>query len=249
MTTRLLLNIGNTHTQLQVRDGVAGGEVVTFPTCEWQQSEDLPVSVRSHAAASCGVACVVPAVIPILRRHFPADQLVCITSADVSGLDFSCVDASTIGADRLANAMAAVDLFGAPVVVLDCGTAITVEAIDQARRFRGGAILPGRRMLRQALYRQTAQLPDVPMQETQPPALGDSTAAAIVAGVDLGILGAVDRLLESTCRELGIPTCPIVVTGGDAGYFKREFPDVVAAPPEFTLHGIAKIMEYPPAEG
>lgn len=245
MKNRILLNIGNTHSQFAARGEGNGirGEAVTFPTRVWDEAPGLPQMIQPYAECEFAVACVVPAVADILRRELPADKLHCITAHDVRGLDFSRVDSTTLGADRLANAVAAVDRYGVPVIVLDCGTAITIETIDCKRRFRGGAIMPGRRMLRRALRRDTAQLPEAPMQRRRPPAIGKTTEQAMLSGIDVGVLGAVGHLVQCIRDELHEAACRTVVTGGDAEFFVEHLPGLQAADKALTLHGIATIMD------
>jgi type III pantothenate kinase len=118
---------------------------------------------------------------------------------------------------------------------------MTTVAVDGRRRFRGGAILPGRRLLRLALHEHTAQLPEVALQERCPAAIGANTQDAIVAGVDMGIAGAVQFLLENTRAELEASSCPVLVTGGDAAYFLASISDLMSTPPDFVLRGLARI--------
>jgi type III pantothenate kinase len=130
---------------------------------------------------------------------------------------------------------------GGPILVLDCGTAITTEALAAGNIFRGGAILPGRRLLRQALHDHTAQLPLVPLGDAAPPALGRNTREAILAGTDAAVLGAVRHLILASRGELGAPDCPVLAVGGDAAYFARHLPEVQAGPGDFTLRGLRTV--------
>ena len=139
-----LCNIGNTHTTACFWDGKTMRELFSVPTGEFKP-QMLPADI-SVAAAS-----VVPAVRKLISE-VRSDVFWVSSSSCGSVLDFSMVDASTLGADRVANAAALTEFFPLPALVLDCGTAITIEIVDEKRRFRGGAIAPGRTLMRKALF-------------------------------------------------------------------------------------------------
>jgi type III pantothenate kinase len=232
----ILLNIGNTNCQIcRLDDSGDLGEIHTVPTSVLPET---PLLAELAVFPGLG-ACVVPGARALLSEQFP--NLRFLALADVPFVDFSLVDPSTLGADRLANLAAAADL-GGPRIVLDCGTAITTEVLDERCRFRGGAILPGRRLLRQALHDHTAQLPLVPLGDRAPSALGPNTSAAILAGTDAAVLGAVAHLLERSRREMGVPDCPVLAVGGDAPYFVRNLSGIAAGPPDFTLRGLRAVI-------
>jgi len=234
---RFLLNIGNTHTQI-ARDDASGIELlVTLPTADLLQLGNLLLLDQQGANWSAKAACVVPAVQQLLQKRYPG-QILFISSVSYPEIDFSRYDVRTLGADRMANAAAAYSLATGPVLVLDCGTCVTSEAIDAEGVFRGGAILPGRAMSRRSLAAFTAQLPEIPMQQECPPPLGLTTAAAIAAGVDLGIIGAVRQIIDQTRQVPGLHQSRIIAVGGDAAYFMQNIPGLEAGPDAFTLRGI-----------
>jgi len=237
----IVVNIGNTHSELALATA-SGLDLHAIVATE--DFADDPGSVPLLAArptAKLFVACVVPEAAQALRSVFSDDRLMFLNAADVTGIEFLGFSADTLGADRVANAVGIVEVTNPPVVVLDCGTAITSEAVDRQRRFRGGVILPGRRMQRRALHDLTAQLPDVELTPRPFPALGTDTDASIRAGVDLGVLGAVERILTDSRRELGDAECPVFVTGGDAAFFLEHLSDVKPAPAHLTLLGLRRV--------
>ncbi len=237
----LVLNIGNTHTQVAlVRDGRLG-PVRCLPTDLLTTGGASCSCLAEHAGLPCLAACVVPAAARELERSRFSPKLRFLRADMVTELDFSGVDVSTLGADRVANAVAGLELTDPPFLVLDCGTAITSEVVDGSFRFRGGIIAPGRRLQRRALRDYTGQLPDVPLQHELPGPLGTKTVGAIVAGIDLGLLGLVERIVADTRRELGAPALTVLVAGGDAPYFLRHLSGLKATPQDFTLRGLARI--------
>ena len=237
----ILLNIGNTHTQMARAEGGRIGPVTRLTTAELLAAGTKTGLLADQPRLPVVAACVVPHAAACLREQWPERRLVLADTDAVKEFDFSPMKARNIGADRLMNAVAALELFTPPFIVLDCGTALSSVAVDEARRFRGGAILPGRKMLRLALHEHTAQLPEVPLQDSLPAAIGTCTEEAILAGTDLAVIGAVQFVLENIRAELGAPDCPVAVTGGDAMFFLAAIPNLTVAPPDFTLRGLARL--------
>ncbi len=152
-------------------------------------------------------------------------------------------DGQRIGADRLVGAFAALRLHGAPVIVVDLGTATTVDAVGPEGSFRGGAIAVGAELGIAALASGTAQLPRVPLG-LPGRAVGRDTAEAMVSGAVIGHVGAVRELVTRMTDELteGAATRPTVVaTGGlSAALWATLLSDVVdVIDPRLTLKGLA----------
>lgn len=248
----LLLNIGNTRTQIALWRGEKMRVLDTPGTESWLDAgAPMPDGIAAHETLQCFAACVVPRARVILRQQFEADQL-SFMDANLAGgmLDFSQVDPHTIGADRIANAAAVVALGLIPAVIVDCGTAVTLEVIDAEGRFLGGAILPGRALQRRALHRHTGQLPEVAMAQDLIVPPGRDTASAIRFGVDNGLLGTVEHLIgesllaladEDGDGENNAPPVNVLCTGGDAEFFCRHVPILRHAPENLTLRGLAAI--------
>jgi len=224
----LLLDVGNTATRIALWDGKKIGAIRRIPTADLTSAQ-LPPGIPLAGA------CVVP---DAWKRLETDDRPRFRLSADNCGnlLDFSRMDASTLGADRIANAIALAETFPLPGAVIDCGTAITMELVDAERRFLGGAILPGRNLLRRALFSGTAQLPELPLANDIPDAPGTNTCSAMKLGMDRGSIGAVREMLAVAEKFLGSFT--LVFTGGDAPFFAKAFPEAVLAPEDFTLQGV-----------
>ncbi len=122
----------------------------------------------------------------------------------------------TIGADRLANAAAAVALYGPPAIVVDFGTAVTFDVISPAGTYAGGVIAPGLNAMTDYLHKRTALLPRVVLREPRQ-AIGRSTAEAMRSGAIYGYRGLVSEILRQLLKE--IPSkfqTPLIATGGDA---------------------------------
>lgn len=223
----ILLDIGNTHSRIARYDGSKITVLRTLRSCDLDIS-DIPEDPEGIWGAS-----VVPAVAAKVK-----EKVKFITVADAGKiLDFSCVDSSTLGADRIANAVAALD-HGVPALVLDCGSAVTIELVDKEKRFIGGAIAPGRKLLRQTLHCNTAQLPEIPLSGRLPVFPGPNTVEALRFGIDRGAVGAARELIGACEKCYG--KFNKIVTGGDAEFFALAL-DLPIAPADFTLRGILRI--------
>jgi len=178
-----------------------------------------------------------------LTTCFSAEKCHFITADSAESiLDFSQVQSASLGADRIANAVAAATEFPPPVVVVDCGTAITIEAVDEQRRFHSVAIMPGRVLQRKALHQFTGKLPLANMPDTPPRILAETTENAICNGCDRGVLGAINAMLDSLITPLEFENARILITGGDGAfvvkYLKKQQKNCTHHP-LLTLQGIA----------
>ena len=223
---KYLLNIGNTHTTLAQYDPLRGISLLqTFYTENFSQS-DLPAGEISAIT-----------VVPKFRKELTGKNIFFLDASNSCGkVDFTCVDCSTLGADRVANAEALAAFYPLPGIVLDCGTAITMELVDAEGIFRGGAIAPGRSLMRRSLFAGTAQLPDIPLSRNIPSDIGAGTRNTISFGIDCGCIGMVKEYIRIAREKHHIRS--IVLTGGDAKFFYPALPEAVLAPLDFTYHRI-----------
>ena len=239
MSGTFFLNIGNTHAQVAT---LANGKLkllATHETC----SLDATIPQFEEYPDAHGIAvCVVPPLRERLQAQYPS-RLRFLSWQDFKMLDFSLVDTSTLGLDRIANAAAAFSLAGGPAIVVDCGTCLNTVVVDGDGRFLGGAILPGRRMMRRALHEYTAQLPMLELRGNLPLPIGCNTLDAMAAGTDLAGVGALRELISRTQQQVQ-GKYKVFATGGDASYFLRALPEMLdAAPPLLTLLGVKLAWE------
>lgn len=146
-----------------------------------------------------------------------------------------------IGQDRLLNAAAAYDTLKQTCVVIDAGTAMTVDFIDGAGTFHGGAIAPGANMMLESLHGGTSQLPEVRLVKPDEP-IGHSTAQAMLTAVYYGMRGMVRELVEQYAEIAG--AFPMVVaTGGDAAFLFEDDDLVDRVVEDLTLQGMAVTLQ------
>jgi type III pantothenate kinase len=148
----------------------------------------------------------------------------------------------TLGMDRLAAAVGARELFpDRDLLVIDAGTAITLDLIEANGTFSGGNISPGLRSRFRALHEFTQKLPLIE-ESDQWPLIGQSTEEAIRAGVINGIIFELDGMIDQLKKKY--PNIQPVLTGGDAGFFERRLKNPIFVKFEITLIGLNRILEY-----
>ena len=141
-----------------------------------------------------------------------------------------------VGADRIINAVAGLERYGAPVIIVDFGTATTFDVVVDDRRYVGGAILPGIQASMEALFERAALLSRVELRK--PPALiGQNTERMVQSGFYYGFLGQMEGILTRMIAELG-GTVHVVATGGLAGRIAGESELVNVVEPDLTLIGL-----------
>ena len=146
-----------------------------------------------------------------------------------------------VGADRIVNGVAAFARFGGPVIVVDFGTATTIDVIDASGSYLGGAIAPGVETSAEALFTKAARLSKV---DLEPPSavIGTNTRMSVQAGLLLGEAAMVDGLVRRTWTELGTET-PVIATGGLAERMAALCETITAVDMDLTLDGLRMIYE------
>jgi len=161
--------------------------------------------------------------------------------SSVRSLPIRYHDRTAVGADRLANAVAARDLYGTPAIVVDLGTATTFDCISQQGAYLGGAIAPGVMTSAEELFRRAARIPRVELRRPSR-ALGRNTEEALQAGVLWGAAGQVDALVRRLALEMkGTPH--VIATGGLAAVIAPECETINRVDETLTLKGMARIWE------
>jgi type III pantothenate kinase len=144
----------------------------------------------------------------------------------------------SLGADRLANAVAAAELYGCPAIVVDFGTAATFDVVSEGRRYIGGVIAPGLEAMTNFLYQRTALLPRLSLKEPQR-AIGKSTVEAMRSGAVFGYRGLVREILARIQAEQFLRKKVVVVaTGGYARLLARQMPEIAVTHLHLTLEGL-----------
>ena len=151
-------------------------------------------------------------------------------------------DPAQVGQDRLVNAVAARTRYGAPVLILDFGTAITVDLVSARGAYEGGMIAPGLEISLEALATRAALLPRIELAAPRT-VLGRDTAASILSGVVYGYGALCDGLVTKLKTAAKIRRAPVVATGGHAAFIAPYCRTVTDVNPTLTLDGLALMAE------
>jgi type III pantothenate kinase len=264
--TVLLADVGNTRIKLAVLSDhgidAASGGVRRLPTVAKRQDLDSHGFRPANLENWLNQAAPSSAVVLVASVHDAAAARLEAAIAELSAtrhrvlrqrriqhrdlpLEVLVDEPHKVGIDRLAAAAAAgvVRRPGSGAIIVDCGTAATVDLVSSAGGFLGGAILPGPTLMARALAEGTSRLPAVAALEQQTPPMmpGRSTQEAIAAGIGWGIRGAIARLVEEARASLGAEA-DVILTGGWRGAVRDVLPGAIELP-ELVLAGIAMAAE------
>jgi type III pantothenate kinase len=239
----LLFDIGNTNTHLGLANAHRVVRQVDIPTagrfdntvCS-RLSKFVGIT-RIEGVAMCSV---VPKATPHVRhavRRLWSLECLELTPKTLHGVGIDYPKPNTIGPDRLANAVAARHHFGAPVVVVDFGTAVTFDVVNARGNYVGGIIAPGLAAMTDYLHEKTALLPRIRIHEFKR-AIGKSTEEAMLVGAVHGYRGLIHGLLAELKRELKARHLPVVATGGYAKLIAAKLPEISRVEPNLTLEGL-----------
>jgi len=159
-----------------------------------------------------------------------------------TGMPIAYDNPHEVGADRIVNAVAALERFGGPVVVVDFGTATTIDVITAAGAYAGGAIAPGVETSAEALFARAARLSKVDL-EAPDHVIGTNTRESMQAGLMLGEAAMIDGLVRRVWSELGVESCTVVATGGLAERMAPLCETVSDVDADLTLRGLMLVYE------
>ena len=156
-----------------------------------------------------------------------------------TGLNILMDNPGKLGADLVVNAVAGLNYYGAPIILIDMGTATTISVVDDKKNYIGGMILPGVKVSLDSLVNRTSQLPRISL-EAPKKIIGRNTIECMKSGIVMGQAACLDGMIERIFDELGYEA-PVVATGGLSGsivpYCKKE----IISDNELTLKGLGII--------
>lgn len=243
----LLLDIGNTNTHVGLAHGDRIIRQADIPTKSTESgvAARLKKFVGARPIKGAALCSVVPAATKpsceIVSALFGVSPLI-LSQATMRLVGIDYPRPATIGPDRLANAIAAKHFFGAPAVVVDFGTAVTFDVVDNYGNYVGGIIAPGLASMTDYLHERTALLPRIRIFEVKR-AVGKSTKEAMRIGAVHGYRGLIRELLAELRAELKAPHLPVIATGGYSRLISSKLPEISAVNPLLTLEGLRLLWE------
>ncbi len=239
----LLFDIGNTHTHIGLADEKRVLKQTDISTLTWfgGGAAALVKKFTGKNKITGAILCsVVPRATPLVKKFVRAAWKVNaleLNPTTIRGVGIDYPKPNSIGPDRLANAVAAKNCFGAPVVVVDFGTAVTFDVVNAKGNYVGGIIAPGLAAMTNYLHEKTALLPKIEIREVKS-VVGKSTEHAMLVGAVHGYRGLIRGLIGELKDELKIKKLPVVATGGYAKLIAAKLPEISAVAPDLTLEGL-----------
>lgn len=256
----LVIDIGNTNTVIGIYDKKnlkARFRVAT----ELKSTSDQLVAtlfnmfmihdIRIEDIEDTIISCVVPDVLynweSANRKLFDKDAKA-VDYDTYTGITIDYENSSEVGADRIVDAVAAYELYGGPSVVVDMGTAITLDVITSDGRYLGGSIAPGIRIAQDGLFGKTAKLPKIELKQPTT-AITESTSEAINAGIVIGYIGMIDKLIETIedeiveRLEIDKSEINVIATGGFSELISQSSKYINTIEPDLMLEGLRIIYE------
>ncbi len=251
----LVVDVGNTNMVFGIYDGEVLKGSFRLKTDAHRTSDEMGLLVSSYfgrfaidpsLVEDVIIASVVPQVMHSLGnamvKYFGRKPMVIDGDVDPAlPYDVEKSD-ERLGPDRAVAALAAIHKYGAPLVVLDFGTATTVDAISREGAYLGGCITTGVRISADALYQKASMLPNIELAVPQK-VIGTTAVAQIQAGVMLGYVGTVEYLIGRTKEEMGYPAeeIQVVATGGLAQEIATYSPMIDMVDSSLILEGLRMI--------
>ena len=249
----LAVDIGNTNITLGVfkDDGLAAKWRIATDASRLADEYALMVNqllpyrglspTEVSAVALCSVVPpLTPTFVELCRAHFGVDPLV-VGAGTRTGVKILYDNPRDVGADRIADAAAALHLYGGPAIVVDMGTATVFDAISKKGEYLGGAIAPGLSVASDALFHSTSMLRRVDLA-TPPQAIGKNTVHAIQSGLVLGSAEMVRGMVARFDKELGGGS-KVIGTGGLAALVERVASIFDVVNEDLTLAGLKLIHQ------
>lgn len=257
----LAIDVGNTNLVLALADG-SGANELGYEIISRHRIETRAVTCGNSCEAAIREAlgpaldhvedAIIASVVPDVTAAV-TEAMTSITGAAPlvvgdQGVDLGIavnIDVpAQAGADRLVNAVGARVRHDVPAILLDFGTATTLDLVNAEGGYEGGIIAPGVALSIEALERAAAQLPRLELHSfgDDLPVLGKNTVAAMESGVFWGYVGMIEGLLQRLREEQGEgQMLPAIATGGLAGLFAEHLPGITAVDPDLTVRGLFEI--------
>lgn len=249
----LVIDVGNSHTVLGLYEGTSLEGQWRVGTNNYRTGDELRILftmlLRAEGVEPASITgCCISSVVPDLNM---ALQEVCGAAFGLTplmvgpgvktGLQLQCDNPKEVGADRIVNAVGALEEYEGALIIVDFGTALTFDAVTAKAEWCGGAIVPGVQLSAEALFEHCAKLPRVEISKP-PSVIGRDTVTNIRAGLTYGYAELVDGLVRRFAEEMG-GSPKVVATGGIATLMADVCTSIDVVDPYLTLKGLRAVYE------
>lgn len=249
----LTIDVGNTNTVFGLYEGTEMRGSFRISTNASSTSDEIGMMImqyyhfRGYDAKDTEAVIIASVVPPVMYSLTNAIRKYCginpvIVGEDVDvGMENRYINPREVGIDRLVNAVAATKKYGAPLIIVDIGTAITFDCIDREGAYVGGAIFPGIKIAMEALFMKASKLPRVDIVRTET-AIGRTTVHSMQSGAVRGYVGALTGIISDMKQELA-GEVQVIATGGMGRMMAEHCTLIDAVEPNLTLEGLRQIYE------
>lgn len=249
-----VIDVGNTNTVLGVFEDNQLLHEWRIKTDRYKTEDEFAVLLNSlfdmsrlefSQIEAIMISSVVPPIMQALEKlclkYFELQPIIINKDTVQQSIQITYPHPNEIGADRIVNAVGAIEKYGVPLIIIDFGTATTYCYVDKEGNYTGGLIAPGINISLDALYQKAAKLPKIEIEEPDH-IIGRSTVEAMQAGVFYGYVGQVDGIVRRIHKEQG-EDAKVIATGGLAKLIANASETIETVDPYLTLTGLAKIYE------
>ena len=208
---------------------------------EWLQINGFAEGVITDVIISSVVPNIMHSLTSSIIKYFEVTPLI-VAPGIKSGIRIAIPNPKELGADRLVDAVAAYEMYGGPVIVVDFGTATTHDLVLEDGTFSAGVTSPGIRLAANALWTGTAKLPEVEIKKVEKILVND-TVSSMQAGIYYGYVGQTEYIVNKMKEESGLSDIKVVATGGLGKLISEATDSIDVYDPELTLHGLRIIHD------
>lgn len=249
----LAVDIGNTNVKVGVFDGDRIEATWNLATGIHATSDEYGAVLlnlmerkgilpsKLSGVALCGVVPpLIHTFIQLCKKYLDAKPLV-VEAGVKTGMRICLENPREVGPDRVVNAVAAQNLYGKPLIIIDLGTATTFDVVSEEGDYLGGAIAPGIGIASEALFARTAVLPRIELVRPRH-VIGRNTISAMQSGIIFGYTDLIEGMIRRIEQELGSKV-KVIATGGQAYAFAEDIEAIDVVNPNLTLIGLRLIYE------
>mgnify|MGYP000126448784 FL=1 len=205
------------------------------------RNENLDIQKTEAVIISSVVPPIMYSLEHAIRKYFKVEPMI-VGPGIKTGINIKYENPREVGADRIVNAVAAYEIYGGPVIIIDFGTATTFCAVSSKGEYLGGVICPGIKISAEALFQRTAKLPRIELVKPEH-VIGRNTVASMQSGIVYGYVGQVDYIVRRIKKEMKEEGIKVIATGGLARLVAAESETIDEVNGLLTLEGLRIIYE------